>query len=72
VFSKERLCAMWRRVCDAAKVRDLHLHDLGAEFASQLSEAKVSVEHLRDALGHSNISITNTYLRSHRKGLRQA
>jgi integrase len=72
VFSKERLCAMWRRVCDAAKVRDLHLHDLRAEFASQLAESKVSVEHVRDALGHSNISMTNTYLRSHKKALTQA
>ena len=72
VFSKERLCAMWRRVCEAAKVHDLHLHDLRAEFASQLSESKVSVEQVRDALGHSNISMTNTYLRSHKKALRQA
>jgi integrase len=72
VFSKERLCAMWRRVCEAAKVRDLHLHDLRAEFASQLSESKVSVEQVRDALGHSNISMTNTYLRSHKKSLSQA
>lgn len=62
--SKERLCGMWRRVCARAKVYDLHLHDLRAEFASQLSEAKVPVDQVRDALGHSSITMTNAYLRS--------
>jgi len=42
-FSKERICGMWRRVCARAKVSDLHLHDLRADFASQLSEANVPV-----------------------------
>ena len=55
---------MWRRVWARAKVADLHLHDLRAEFASQLSEANVPVEQVRDALGHSSITMTNTYLRS--------
>jgi site-specific recombinase XerD len=71
IVSKERLCSWWRRVCKAAKVADLHLHHLRAEFASQLAESKVSVEQVRDALGHSNISMTNTYLRSHKKALTQ-
>jgi integrase len=58
------LCEKWRRVCAAAKVEGLHLHDLRAEFASQLSESKVPVEQVRDALGHSSITMTNAYLRS--------
>ena len=49
----------------------LHLHDLRAELASQLSEAKVPVEQVRDALGHSSITMTNAYLRS-RSSLRDA
>jgi integrase len=64
LISKERLYEKWRRVCATAKVEDLHLHDLRAEFASQLSESKVPVEQVRDALGHSSITMTNTYLRS--------
>ncbi len=64
VISTERLCERWRKVCAAAKVEGLHLHDLRAEFASQLSESKVPVEQVRDALGHSSITMTNTYLRS--------
>ena len=50
--------------CAAANIKDLHLHDLRAEFASQLSESKVPVEQVRDALGHSSITMTNAYLRS--------
>jgi integrase len=61
-LTKGRVCAMWRRVC--ARSNDLHLHDLRAEFASQLSEAHVRVEQVRDALGHSSITMTNAYLRS--------
>ena len=47
-----------------SKVEDLHLHDLRAELASQLSESKVPLEQVRDALGHSSITMTNAYLRS--------
>ena len=72
IVSKGRLCRLWRDVCAAAKVRDLHLHDLRAEFASTLAESKVSVEQVRDALGHSSISMTNTYLRSHTKAMTKA
>ena len=72
LIGKGLLCARSRRVCKAANVRDLHLHDPGAEFASQLAESNVSVEQVRDALGPSNISMTNTYSRSHRKALRRA
>lgn len=72
MFSKERLCRAWRRVCTTANVENLHLHDLRAEFASSLAEAKVSVEQVRDALGHSSIGMTNTYLRSRTGALTQA
>lgn len=71
-FSKERVCRAWRRVCDAAKIEGLHLHDLRAEFASSLAEARVPIEQVRDALGHSSIGMTNTYLRSHTKALTKA
>jgi len=64
LISKERLREKWRRVCAAAKVEDLHVHDLRAEFASQLSESKVPVEQVRDARGHRSITMTNTCLRS--------
>jgi integrase len=72
VVSREKLCERWRLTCAAAKIKDLHLHDLRAEFASQLSESKVPVEQVRDALGHSSITMTNTYLRSRASSLKDA
>src|SRR5258708_2998955 len=80
----ERLCARWRDVCAKAKVVNLHLHDLRAEFGSRMIEAGVPIHQVRDALGHANVSMTSTYLRSrtdslddaygqlrqHRKGLK--
>jgi len=49
----KRLNERWRNVCSAANVNGLHphLHDLRGEFASQLSESRVPVEQVRDALG---------------------
>jgi integrase len=72
LMSKERLSQRWRNVCAAANVNDLHLHDLRAEGASQLSEAGVPTEQVRDALGHSSITMTNNYLRSRARTLHQA
>jgi integrase len=72
LVSRERLCERWRRTCVAAKVHNLHLHDLRAEFASQLSESNVPIEQVRDALGHSTITMTNTYLRTRLGALKQA
>ena len=61
MVKKERLNERWRKVCATANVVDLHLHDLRREFGSRL--AKVAALHeVRDALGHSNVTMTNTYL----------
>jgi integrase/recombinase XerD len=62
--SRERLCEKWRAVCKLANVVDLHLHDLRAEFGSRMLEAAVPLHLVRDALGHANVSMTSTYLRS--------
>jgi integrase len=68
-ISRERLNTRWRAVCKSAGVKDLHLHDLRAEAASQLSESGATTEQVRDALGHSSITMTNNYLRSRARGL---
>jgi integrase len=72
VVARRRLCTLWNDTLDAAGVKDLHLHDPRAEAASQLSEAGASDKDVRDALGHSNTSMTSTYLRSRRTSLRDA
>jgi integrase len=40
----------------------LHFHDLRREFGSQLLESGASLHEVRDTLGHSNITMTSTYL----------
>ena len=70
--ARRRLCTWWNDTLSAAGVKDLHLHDLRAEAASQSSEAGASDKDVRDALGHSNTSMTSVYLRSRRTSLRDA
>ncbi|HYT76903.1 MAG TPA: site-specific integrase [Vicinamibacterales bacterium] len=72
IMSRERLCARWRATCATAKVENLHLHDLRGEFGSQLAESGVPLHQVRDALGHANISMTSTYLRSRTDSLDDA
>ena len=69
---RRRLCGLWLATCERAKVKNLHLHDLRREHATQLSEAGVPVDVIRDQLGHSNITMTNTYLGRSRDRLAQA
>jgi integrase len=64
MLSRERLCERWRIVCAKANIVNLHLHDLRAEFGSRMLEADVPLHLVRDSLGHANVSMTSTYLRS--------
>jgi integrase len=64
LFSKERVCELWRRTCERAKVKNPHLHDLRGEAGSQLLEAGVAIHEVRDALGHSSTTMTSAYLRT--------
>jgi integrase len=68
-ISRERLNIRWLAVYKSAGVKELHLHDLRAKAASQLSESGATTEQVRDALGHSSITMTNNYLRSRARGL---
>jgi integrase len=72
LIDRRHLCGMWIDTCKAAKVTNLHLHDLRREFASQMSEAGVPIQQVRDALGHANITMTNTYLGLNRDEQKQA
>jgi integrase len=72
IVNARHLCTMWQATCKAAGVTDLHLHDLRREFASQLSDSNVPVAQVRDALGHSNITMTSRYLGISREGVRSA
>jgi integrase len=69
---RRRLHEWWADTCAAAKVTGLHLHDLRAESGSTLLGAGVPVHVVRDALGHSSLSMTNTYLRGRSSALADA
>jgi integrase len=69
---KERAGDLWRATCAAAEVADLHFHDLRREFACRLMESGASTHETRDALGHSNLTMTNQYLSTTGIGLARA
>jgi integrase len=71
-FTRRHLCRLWDRTCEAAGIKNLHLHDLRAEAGSQLLEAGVPIHDVRDALGHSSTTMTSTYLRGRVDSLREA
>ena len=52
----------WRATCRRAGIDDLHFHDLRREAACRWFEAGVPVHHIRDLLGHADISTTSRYL----------
>ena len=55
----------WTATCRRAKIVDLHFHDLRREFASRLvGQRGVTLMHVRDVLGHTNVKMTSNYLRS--------
>ena len=58
-------------VC-GAKVEGLHFHDLRGEAGSRMAEAGVALHQVRDALGHTSVTMTDTYLRSRTASLDDA
>ena len=51
----------WARICKAAKVSGLHLHDLRHSFASQLVSTGASLPLIGSLLGHANPVTTARY-----------
>ncbi|HEY2150296.1 MAG TPA: tyrosine-type recombinase/integrase, partial [Vicinamibacterales bacterium] len=51
---------------------NLHFHDLRHEAGSRLLEAGWPLHHVRDMLGHGDISTTSRYLNADRHGLRES
>jgi integrase len=72
MMSKKQLSERWIATLERAKITDLRLHDLRREAGSQLLEAGASVVEVRDALGHSNLSMTSRYLGLQKDGLKRA
>jgi integrase len=51
---------------------DLHFHDLRHEAGSRWLEAGVPLHHIKELLGHANISQTDTYLNAGRVALQES
>jgi integrase len=51
---------------------DLHFHDLRREAGSQWLESGVPLHHVKELLGHANISQTDTYLNAGRVALHES
>jgi len=64
MVKRRQLIKLWTDTCAATGIVGLHMHDLRAEFGSRLSELGAPLSEIRDALGHSSVTMTDTYLRS--------
>jgi integrase len=53
----------WGRIRTAAQVEDVRLHDLRRTVGSWMSQAKVDLNTIKEALRHASISTTLTYAR---------
>jgi integrase len=62
----------WTTACEEANVSDLHFHDLRHEAGSRWLEAGWPIHFVKEMLGHSNISQTDTYLNASAMGLQDA
>jgi integrase len=51
----------WIRICEAAGVTDLRVHDLRHTFASQLASSGASLALIGSLLGHSSPTTTHRY-----------
>lgn len=62
LVSKEKAGELWRATCKAVGVENLTMHDLRRTFGSRFLEAGNDVHAVRDVLGHSSVTMPNTYL----------
>jgi integrase len=62
----------WSAARQKANIEDLRFHDLRHEFGSQLLEAGGELHEVQATLGHTNITMTSTYLNATTQGVKQA
>jgi integrase len=62
----------WRRICKAAEITNLHIHDLRHSFDSELASAGVGLHFIGALLGHSQAQTTHRYAHLFHDPLRAA
>ncbi len=60
-WSADAFQHQWHRTCKAAKVQDLHFHDLRHTFATRLQNLGVSLEVRSSLLGHSTKAMMTSH-----------
>jgi integrase len=61
VFDRRNFEKRWRQALTAAKLTDFRFHDLRHTFASWARQSGADIADVKDALGHSDISMTMRY-----------
>jgi integrase len=61
-LTKSNIRDAWAAVLTAAKVQDLHIHDLRHAFATRGASLGANALILRDALGHKTLAMTGRYV----------
>jgi integrase len=61
VFDRRNFEKRWRAAVKAAKLEDFRFHDLRHTFASWARQSGADIADVKDALGHSDISMTMRY-----------
>jgi len=62
----------WARICEAADLQGLRLHDLRHSYASMLVNAGHSLYEVQQALGHSDPKVTMRYSHLSKETLQKA
>jgi len=57
-LAQQSVATMHRRICEAAEVRRIRLHDLRHTAATQMLRANVHPKVVADVLGHSSVTTT--------------
>ncbi len=61
VFAVRSIKKSWAALMTAAKIANLHFHDLRHSFASRLAMAGVDLNTVRELLGHADMKMTLRY-----------
>jgi integrase len=62
----------WLKACKRAQITDLRFHDLRHTFGTRAADAGVSLNAIRDVMGHKSIAMTERYAHATNEGKRRA
>jgi integrase len=60
-YTRSGVTAFFRKLCDAAGIKDLHFHDLRHDFATRVRRAGNGLDVVQALLGHASSAMTQRY-----------